>query len=126
MTTLTMLSVLLVEASAQTVYVTGEVRGPGAQPYLPNLTLAQAVAASGGVTIRGLSRDVRLLRINKNGLVQTYRINLKATMHDSQPDFMLLPGDIVYVQTSSVADVNDWIDLYIRRMIPLPGVVPIP
>jgi hypothetical protein len=37
---------------------------------------------------------------------------------DEWPDFLLLPGDVVYAQTSAVADVGNLVELYVRRMMP--------
>ncbi len=112
--------VSLATLAAPTIYVAGEVRGAGPVPYRPGMTLAQGVSAAGGLRITAKASEVRVLRNTPGQTPRTIRVNLDSILHDAAPDFLLLPGDIVYCQTSGVADVGNWIDLYIRRMIPIP------
>jgi protein involved in polysaccharide export with SLBB domain len=111
-------SVSLLEASAQTVYVCGEVRRPGAVPYVPGLTMTQAVAAAGSFEVTVKQEDIRVLRVAPDGTQRTFRVNMESVLLDEQPDFLLLPGDVVYAQTSAIADVGNWVELYIRRLLP--------
>ena len=39
---------------------------------------------------------------------------------DLAQDILLGPGDIVYVPRSPIANVNLWVDQYIRKNIPIP------
>lgn len=112
--------VSLAALGAPTIYVAGEVGGDGAQPYAPGMTLAQAVSAAGGLQITAKWSDVRILRNVPGQPPRTIRVDLDSILHDEAPPFFVLPGDVIYCQTSGVADVGNWIDLYIRRMIPLP------
>jgi protein involved in polysaccharide export with SLBB domain len=111
-------SVNLREAALQSVYVSGEVARGGAQPYQTGMTMTQAVAAAGGFAITVKESDVRVLRINSDGTQRTFRVNMAAVLRDEQPDFLLLPGDIVYCQTSTIADLGNLVELYIRRLLP--------
>lgn len=111
-------TVLLLEASAQTVYVAGETRIRGPVAYVPNMTLTQAVAANGGLDITANWADVRVIRIGPDGAAKTFRVNVEAILHEEQPDFLVLPGDVVYCQTSAIADAGNWVELYIRRLLP--------
>jgi hypothetical protein len=47
---------------------------------------------------------------------------------DITQDILLMPFDIVYVPRSKIANIDLFVDLYIRRMIPfpLPQVIPTP
>lgn len=110
--------VQLTEASAQSVYVCGEVRAPGGIPYRPGMTMTQAIAQAGSFEITVKHSDIRILRINPDGTQRTFRVNMDRVLLDEWPDFLLLPGDVVYAQTSAIADVGNWIELYIRRMLP--------
>lgn len=112
------ISVTLTEASAQSIYVCGEVNRPGPVPYVPGLTMTQAIAAAGSFQITVKHSDVRILRINPDGTQRTFRVNMNAVLLDEWPDFLLLPGDVVYAQTSTVADIGNLVELYIRRMLP--------
>ena len=47
--------------------------------------------------------------------------NLLRALSGREPwqDVPLHPGDRVYVPRSSIANVNNWVDLYLRRNIPV-------
>ena len=110
--------VSLTEAAAQSVYVCGEVFRPGPVVYQPGLTMTMAIAAAGSFNYTIKHSDVRILRINQDGTQRTTRVNMEAILLDQQPDFLLLPGDVIYAQTSGIAEVGNWVDLWIRRLLP--------
>jgi protein involved in polysaccharide export with SLBB domain len=112
------ISVTLTEAAAQSVYVCGEVNTPGPVAYVPGLTMTQAIASAGSFQITVKHSDIRILRINPDGTQRTFRVNMSRVLLDEWPDFLLLPGDVVYAQTSAVADVGNLVELYVRRMLP--------
>lgn len=111
-------SVSLVQASTQSVYVCGEVFRAGPVPFQAGMTMTQAIAAAGSFVHTVKHSDVRILRINQDGTQRTTRVNMDAVLLDQQPDFLLLPGDVVYAQTSGIADAGNWVDLWIRRLLP--------
>lgn len=111
-------SVALVEAATQSVYVCGEVFRAGPVPYQPGLTMTQAIAAAGSFNYTVKHSDVRVLRLGPDGSNRTFRVNLDAVLCDQSPDFLLLPGDVVYAQTSGIADAGNWVDLWFRRLLP--------
>jgi polysaccharide export outer membrane protein len=113
-------TVSLTEAALRSVYVAGEVKSPGPIPYVQGMILSQAIAAAGGLDITAKWSDVRVLRNNGRGRDHTYRVNADTILHDGTPDFLVLPGDVVYAQTSGIADVGNWVELYIRRILPVP------
>lgn len=117
-------SVSLREAAVQSVYVFGEVFDAGPVPYQPGLTMTQAIAAAGSFNYTIKSSDVRILRIAPDGTQRTFRVNMNDVLLAEYPDFLLLPGDVVYCQTSTVADIGNLVDLYIRRMLPFSLVGP--
>ncbi|MFO1077010.1 MAG: polysaccharide biosynthesis/export family protein [Planctomycetota bacterium] len=112
------ISVSLVEAATQSIYVAGEVRTPGAIAFHPGMTMTQAVAAAGSFLHTVKHSDIRILRIAPDGTERTFRVNMEAVFEEEQPDFLLLPGDVVYCQTSGIADAGNWVDLWIRRLLP--------
>ncbi|MEO6595471.1 MAG: polysaccharide biosynthesis/export family protein [Planctomycetota bacterium] len=111
-------SVALIEAAVQSVYVCGEVRAAGAVPYRPGLTMTQAIAVAGSFNYTVKHSDIRILRIAADGSQRTFRVNMDAVLLDQSPDFLLLPGDVVYCQTSGIADAGNWVDLWFRRLLP--------
>lgn len=110
--------VALTEAAAQSVYVCGEVDGSGAFPYRPGMTMTQAIASAGSFRLTVKHSDIRVLRINPDGTQRTFRVNMEDVLLGEAPDFLLLPGDVVYCQTSAIAELGNWVELYIRRLLP--------
>lgn len=111
-------SVALVQAATQSIYVCGEVYRPGPIPFQPGMTMTQAIASAGSFNHLVKHSDIRILRINQDGTQRTTRVNMEAVLLEEQPDFLLLPGDVVYAQTSGIADAGNWVDLWIRRLLP--------
>ena len=72
---------------AQSIFVTGQVKSPGGYAVEPGMTVLQAIALSGGVTDRGTTRRVRILRI-----VNGKQKELKAKLSD-----VVQPGDTIIV-----------------------------
>ncbi|MBX3462793.1 MAG: polysaccharide biosynthesis/export family protein [Planctomycetes bacterium] len=111
-------SVTLIEASTQSVYVCGEVYRAGAVPYQPGLTMMQAITVAGSFAITVKYKDIRVLRLGPDGSNRTFRVNMDAILLEQAPDFLLLPGDVIYCQTSGIADAGNWVELWIRRLLP--------
>ena len=59
-----------------TVFVSGQVRSPGEYPIREGLTVRQALALAGGVTDRGSTRRLQLIRV-VNGKAVTYDADLQ-------------------------------------------------
>jgi protein involved in polysaccharide export with SLBB domain len=112
-------SLLLLEAAISSVYVAGEVRSPGAIPYDPNLTLLKAVSAAGGTLITAKPSEVIITRKDGRAKNRSFRVNLDEILYGPSPDFPLLPGDVVWAQTSGIADAGNWVELWIRRLLPI-------
>jgi polysaccharide export outer membrane protein len=120
-------SVTLMEAAASTVYVAGEVPRAGPILYDAQLTLLKAVSAAGGYAITAKPSEVIIARKDGREKNRSFRVNLDEIIFGASPDFLLLPGDVVWVQTSGVADAGNWVELYIRRMLPFSlGAVSVP
>jgi protein involved in polysaccharide export with SLBB domain len=111
-------TVTLVQAATESVYVCGEVRTGGVFPYHPGMTMMQAIAAAEGFQITVKESDIRILRMNQDGSQRTFRVNMSDVLYGNYPDFLLLPGDVVYCQTSLIADLGNLVELYIRRLLP--------
>jgi protein involved in polysaccharide export with SLBB domain len=68
-------------------YILGEVKTPGAYPYVNGMTVLNAVALAGGFSYRAKQSDFLLQRGGSN-----------SGSNEVQGDAALLPGDIVTVQ----------------------------
>ncbi len=76
---------------APQAYIYGEVQRPGALRLERGMTLMQALATGGGLTLRGTEKGIRVHRRGADGRVQV----LTPTMDD-----VLRDGDVVYVRES--------------------------
>ncbi|MET3502343.1 MULTISPECIES: polysaccharide biosynthesis/export family protein [Mucilaginibacter] len=81
------------------VSVTGEVLKPGMY-VLPNekVSVLDAIALAGDLTIFAKRDNVLLIRENKDGTKTPYRFNLKKSDIMSSPYFYLHQNDIIYVE----------------------------
>ncbi len=72
-------------------YIYGQVQRPGMYGVDRGLTLAQALAKGGGLTLRGTDRGIRLQRRGSDGQVKTLEVPLDAPV---------LPDDLIFVRES--------------------------
>jgi len=90
-------TVIVVEASAATAYVVGEVNHPGAVTLQGGqLTVLQAIALAGGLKDFANSKNIRILRKSSIVGVQTINFNYKDAIRGAQAVY-LRPGDTVVV-----------------------------
>lgn len=115
-------AVIVRTSVADKVYVDGEVNRAGLITMPGPMTILQSIAQAGGLKETAKTDQVLVLRRGADGQVNTLEVNLKAALQgaDSASDIFLRPNDIVLVPKSGIANVNTWIDMYIRKNIPLP------
>jgi len=90
-------TVIVVEASAATAYVVGEVNHPGAVTLQGGqITVLQAIALAGGLKDFANSKNIRILRKSSIVGVQTINFNYKDAIRGAQAVY-LRPGDTVVV-----------------------------
>ena len=114
-------AVIVKTSISQKVYVDGEVFKAGLVNLTGPTTVLQSIAQAGGMKDSARSEEVIVLR-RVEGNVQTIKVNLKDVVHgsESSQDIFLSPNDIVYVPKSAIANINLWVDTYIRKNVPLP------
>lgn len=104
----------------QQVFVGGEVEHPGVQPLLPSLTLMRALIVAQGMKETAAPKRVLILRRDATGASQVIEADVARQMRgDGGVDPVLQPYDVVLVPPSRISRVNRWIDLYIRRNLPV-------
>lgn len=106
---------------SQKVYVDGEVYRAGLVNLTGPTTALQSIAQAGGMKDSAKPEEVIVLR-RMDGNFQAIRVNLEKAVRgkDSSQDIYLNPNDIVFVPKSTIANLNVWIDTYIRKNVPLP------
>ncbi len=111
---------LVATYGASQVYVGGEVRTPGVHPLRGRINVAQAIVAAGGFQDTAKSGKVAVLRrrVADNRLLVRY-VDVKALLR-GQPgdDFQILPGDLVFVPRSNIAEVNLFVRQYLNGVLP--------
>ncbi len=89
-------TVVVVEASAPTAYVVGEVNRPGAVVVRGDMTVLQALALAGGLKDFANAKNIRILRKGSAGM-ETLGFNYKNAIKGEGTPVYLLPGDTVVV-----------------------------
>lgn len=82
--------VIYIERMPQ-IYVYGEVQRPGVLRLERGMTVLQALAASGGLTLRGTQRGIKLHRRGSDGTMQELAPGLQDTLQQD---------DVIYVRES--------------------------
>ena len=76
---------------APSFYVYGEIKTPGNYRLERRMTMRQAIAAGGGLTLRGTERRLKVVRKDAQGNDQKIDVTL---------DEPVKPGDVIYVAES--------------------------
>lgn len=95
----------------ESLYVTGQVARSGVIDLRPveTMTLAKALAVSGGMQPGAASRVVVLRQVLSSTRRAPLKVNAKAILNGQANDFPLLPSDIVYVPRSPAFYFNQMI-----------------
>jgi protein involved in polysaccharide export with SLBB domain len=103
-------------ASANEIYVLGQVMSPGVVAFLPRTSTMSVIAAAGGFTPEAFRSRVLVVR----GSVthpQTFVVDASAILSAKQPDFKLQAKDIVYVSKSPWAKAEQLIDVALTAFV---------
>jgi polysaccharide export outer membrane protein len=109
---------VIVRGMAARVYVDGHIERPGEYLWSPQITALQAIARAGGFRDTADEERFVVLRRGHDGTQQVIEIDLEEE-DTGEHDVFLAPYDLVVVPSSNVADVNKWMDQYIRQNIPI-------
>jgi polysaccharide export outer membrane protein len=90
-------TVIVVEATAPTAYVVGEVNHPGPVTLQPNMTVLQALAVAGGLKDFADAKNIRILRKSITGQTAVPFNYRDAIRGAGSSAVMLQPGDTVVV-----------------------------
>src|SRR5262249_15911119 len=89
-------TVIVVEATAATAYVMGEVNHPGSVTLQAPLTVLRGVAVGGGTKDFADAKNIKILRRTSTG-VQTIDFNYKEAVKSTRAPIYLRPGDTIVV-----------------------------
>jgi protein involved in polysaccharide export with SLBB domain/glycosyltransferase involved in cell wall biosynthesis len=112
-------SVLVAQTADLKVYVMGEVRLPGIVPFREGITPLQAVADRGGFS--DTARIDSVLRLSPSeDEYQGTRLDFSQPLEAGSPEgVQLRAGDVLYVPRTFIGDVNSFVRLYVRGLLPI-------
>jgi len=103
-------------ASANEIYVLGEVNNPGTAAFLPRTTVIGAIAARGGFTVRAFKSRVLVVRGSLSH-PQSFVVDTDAILSAKQPDFKLQSKDIIYISQSPWVRVEELLDAAVTAFV---------
>lgn len=114
-------TVIVRSFGAQKFYVDGEVTRPGMLPLVGFISVLQAISQAGGMKDTARMNEVIVIRRGEANQPVAFQVNIKKVIDgsDMNQDIILKPFDIVFVPKSPIGNVNKWVDLYIRKNIPI-------
>jgi protein involved in polysaccharide export with SLBB domain len=112
-------SVLVAQTGDRKIYVGGEVRIPGFVAFREGMTPLQAVMDRGGFTDQ--ARIDSVLRVSPiQSEYQGTRLDFTKTLSSGvSGQTRLAAGDVLYVPRTFIGDVNAFVRLYIRGVLPI-------
>ena len=115
------ITVIVRSFGGQMVYVDGEVNKPGMLNMVAPMTVLQSLSQAGGVKDTAERKEILIIRRGLDNKPVVLMVNMEKVIDgtETSQDLNLLPSDIVYVPKSSIANVNLWVDQYIRKNIPI-------
>jgi polysaccharide export outer membrane protein len=111
-------TVILRKSAGQKVFVGGEVGTPRMIAYEGRLSLSQALFEAGGLKATAQRKNILLLRDNNQGKPLVMTVSLDQ-IFEQQHDIALHPYDVVFVPKSPIARVNEFVDQYILKVLPI-------
>jgi protein involved in polysaccharide export with SLBB domain len=103
-------------ASANEIYVLGEVMMPGVQVFAAKPSAVSAVAMGGGFTTRAFKSRVLVVRGSLDH-PETFVVDVAAILSGKKPDFKLQPRDIVYVSRNPWVVAGEIIDMAAKAFV---------
>jgi len=114
------ISLIIKESAANKFYVGGQVKKEGSFVYSYPTTVTRSIFEAGGMD--ETADPTRVVVIRQDGSYQV--VNVKHILAGNfKDDFQLRPMDMVYVPTSTIGDIDTFVTLYLKNVLPFsPGV----
>ncbi len=101
-------------------YVGGEVGRPGFVAVRDGMTPLQAVLAAGGFKDTAKKDSVLYIARGTDGAYHASRVDLEQVVRDGEPETVRLTGnDVVFVPMSRIANANQFVEQYVRKLLPV-------
>ncbi|GAB4289304.1 MAG: exopolysaccharide export protein VpsN [Myxococcota bacterium] len=92
-------SIFVVERNSKKIFILGQVKKPGTFTYEENMTIIQAITMAEGFSERASKNDTSVTRVVE-GKTRRIPVPIERIGKGDAPNFILKPGDIVYVPES--------------------------
>jgi len=113
------ITILLNSQYDRRIYVGGEVLRPGVIEMPGDMTVTEAIMEAGGFDMEEARVDNVIVIRQTTNQWQGYKVDLKGTLKGyAMEPFYLHPRDIVYVPRTKIAEVGQWIEQHINKLIP--------
>jgi protein involved in polysaccharide export with SLBB domain len=115
------IAVIVRSFATHQAHVGGQVERPGVVPLAGSTTVLESLFAAGGILPSARLDEVLVVRRKPDHSYAVIPVNLETVLDgsDTTQNIALLPFDIVFVPNSPIANVNEFVDLYIRKNIPI-------
>ncbi len=115
------IAVIVRKMEGDRVYVGGEVGKQGVLHLVGGLTLFQAIQEAGGFTKTAHRKSVVLIRRTPDGKAFGREIDVRPVQQGAQPegDVVLAANDVIFVPRSKIANVDVFVEQYIRDALPI-------
>lgn len=112
-------SVIVSDVAEQRVFVGGEVAAPGFIVYQPGMTPLQAIMGRGGFTdVARIDSVLRLSPAHPDN--HATRLDFTRPLIEGSPEWTeVAAGDVIFVPRTFIGDVNTFVQLYIRNVLPI-------
>jgi len=97
------------------VYISGEVKQPGAKSFRRPLSILQAITSAGNVTNVAAEKNCKILRRKPDGDEQVIKVNLKNIRQGKEDNILLAQNDTVIIPADPIKKFFDDLDQMIRR-----------
>jgi polysaccharide export outer membrane protein len=114
------LSVIVRSFGSQKLFVDGEVGHPGLLNLTGPTRVLDVISEAGGVKATARTQEVLIIR-RGGQKPEVLKVNLKHLLQAkyADEDVLLRPYDVVYVPKSRIANLNQWVEQYVTKNIPV-------
>lgn len=113
------IAVIVKDFSGQNIFVGGEVNSPGAQNLTGRITVLQSIFKAGGFKNTAAMQNVAIIRYQGTKTPLFLTVNIEDVLNNNGDDIVLRPYDIVYAPKTTIARMNEFVDQYIEKLIPI-------
>ena len=111
------ITVDLVAPANYAVYVTGEVGMPGAKEIHGRMTVGMVLASAQVLGKTGKPKSTFLIRAVSAGHYNVYKLDASYPTGPAL-DIEIVPGDVLFVPKKIIANADDFVDMWVRQLLP--------